>query len=180
MNAAGSPFDIVIARDDHLEPAVSSLGAQMSAEQRERFRTKLQRYVRKPDRDLLLAVEENVVAGFYTVIERDSLPPELPLEVKNRLHEFACCTGLLVHPAYRRQGIGTALHERAEQWALSRHRPGFWLVTHRQANWYKEHFGFKIEGKAIVNQIERTIMGKELKRMTIPSAGPGIFDRERP
>jgi GNAT superfamily N-acetyltransferase len=152
---------ILIARDDDVELTVWSLSNHMSAEQREKFRDKLHRYVRKPDRDLVLAVAGNLVLGFYTVIERDDLPQELPVAVKDRLQEFACCTGLMVHPDYRRKGIGAALQLRGEEWARSRNRAGFWLSTRRQAGWYRRHFGFREEGKATVREIERTILAKE-------------------
>ena len=155
-------WSIIIARDEDVELAVSSLSSHMSDQQREKFREKLHRYVRKPDRDLVLAVAEKLVLGFYTVIERDSLPPELPAAVRDRLQSFACCTGLMVHPNHRRKGIGAALQLRGEQWARSRSRSGFWLSTHRQAEWYRRHFGFQEAAKVTVKAIERTLMAKDL------------------
>lgn len=151
---------LVIARVDQVESAVSVLSGHMNQEQRAKFRDKLYRYARKPDRDLILAMAVKEILGFYSVIEEDDLPREVPAAVRQRLHSFACGTGLLVHPDYRQRGIGTELQLFAEQWARARGKAGFWLSTRRQADWYRSHFGYEEAGRVLVKGVERRIMAK--------------------
>lgn len=153
-------WEVIIAGGDDVARIVQSLSGHMDAGQRERFRDKLDRYVRKPDRDLLIAVEAKTVLGFYTVIEHDDLPTTLPLSMRDRLRDFACCTGLLVHPDRRRRGIGASLHRRGEKWAGERGKRGLWLSTRRHAGWYQRHFGYEEVARVMVKGIERTIMAK--------------------
>jgi GNAT superfamily N-acetyltransferase len=153
-------WDVVIASMEEVTGTVQRLSGHMDAGQRERFEDKLRRYVRKPDRDLIIAVGAKAVVGFYTVIEQDDLPPAMPDDNRARLKRFACCTGLLVHSDWRRQGIGASLHRRGEQWARQRNKPGLWLSTRRHADWYRRHFGYEEVGRVMVKGIERTIMAK--------------------
>ena len=154
-------WHLVIAGEHDIEPAVLGLSEHMNDEQRRKFRDKLNRYVRKEDRDLVLALQGDRVIGFYTVIDYDDLPPEVPAPISDRLYNYACGTGFLVHPDYRRQGIGMSLHERVERWARQRGKPGFWLSTRRQANWFRKHFGFEEVTRVVVKGIERKIMARD-------------------
>lgn len=153
-------WNVIVAEAEDVEPAAASLSSHMNAEQRKKFEEKLNRYVRKPDRDLILAVRGKVVLGFYTVIEQDDLPDTIPDVARERLVGFACGTGFMVRPDYRRRGVGESLHRRVEQWAKERGKPGFWLSTRRQAEWYRKHFGYEEVGRVVVKEIERTIMAK--------------------
>lgn len=159
-NSSDFTWHLIIAREAHVEPAVLSLSGHMNEEQREKFRNKLRRYVRKTDRDLILAVAGRWVIGFYTVIEHDDLPKELATSTRVRLSRFACGTGFRVHSDCRRRGVGASLQQRAEQWARERNKPGFWLSTHRQADWYRKHFGYEKAGRVLVKGVERSIMAK--------------------
>jgi len=152
---------LIVAREGHVDSAVSSLSGHMNEGEREKFRDKLRRYVRKTDRDLILAVAGKLVLGFYSVIEYDDLPPEVPAATRKRLQRFACGTGLLVHPDYRQRGIGSELQQRAEQWARERGRAGFWLSTRRHAEWYCRHFSYEEAGRVLVKGVERSIMAKD-------------------
>lgn len=156
-----SKWHIVIAQEHDIEAAVSGLSGHMNDEQRRKFRDKLNRYVRKGDRDLVLALQGDRVIGFYTVIDYDDLPPEVPASISVRVRDYACGTGFMVHPDCRRQGIGMSLHERVEHWARQRGKPGFWLSTRRQANWFHKHFGFDEIARVMVKGIERRIMAKD-------------------
>lgn len=163
MNSAACAdvkWKIVIADESHIEPAVASLSGHMDDGQRRAFRDKLSRYVFKTDRDLALALQGSRILGFYTVIDYDDLPSEVPAAVSNRLHDYACGTGFLVHPDYRRRGIGMSLHQRVERWAGERGKPGFWLSTRRQAEWFHKHFAFDEVARVVVKGIERRIMAK--------------------
>lgn len=155
-------WKVVIAGAADVLGAVQSLSGHMNVEQRERFEDKLNRYVRKADRDLILALDGDEVLGFYTIIEQDDLAPDIPEASRRWLQGFACCTGLLVHPDCRCRGIGASLHRRGEQWARERSKPGLWLSTRRHADWYRRHFGYDEVGRVLVKGIERTIMAKLL------------------
>jgi len=151
-----------IAGPEECEPAVEALSGHMSDRQRKRFRDKLERYVRKPDRDLILAFHESEIVGFNCVIEQDEVPLELSPTMALRLETFACGNGLMVLSEFRRRGIGIALQLRAEQWARERRKPGFWLITHRQSAWYARHFGYVEIGRIVIRGVERRVMAKEL------------------
>lgn len=155
-----SDCNVILAGPADVLETVSSLSEHMDTRQRERFRDKLCRYVCKSDRDLLIAVAGQSVVGFYTIIARAALSPELPEDTRELLRDFACCTGLLVHPDRRRQGIGARLHRRGEQWAGERGKPGLWLSTRRHADWYRRHFGYEEVGRVLSKGIERTIVAK--------------------
>jgi len=161
-------WNLIVAEAGDVNSAVASLSGHMDAEQRKKFEEKLNRYVRKPDRDLILAVSGKMVLGFYTVIDQDDLPDTISDATREHLIGFACGTGFMVRSDYRRRGVGESLQQRVEQWAKERGKPGFWLSTRRQAEWYRKHFGYEEVGRVVVKGIERTIMAKTFARQLIP------------
>ena len=144
-----------------VEPTVAQLCAHMNDQQRGAFRDKLERYVNKPDRDLIVALQTGEVLGLVCVIDQAESPSSLPEQTVERLRNFACSTQLLVHPELRKQGIGSRLQLRAEQWAKERGRAGLWLVTHRMADWYRRHFGYEEVGRANEKNTEKIVMAKK-------------------
>ena len=154
--------ELKVATDSDVEPTVARLSDHMNDSQREAFRDKLERYVRKPDRDLILAVQGDQVLGIVCVIDQAEFPSSLPKKIVERLRRFACTTQLLVHPHSRKQGIGKSLQLRAEKWASEHGRAGLWLITHRMAYWYLNHFGYEEVGRISVKNTEKTVMAKEL------------------
>jgi GNAT superfamily N-acetyltransferase len=136
----------------------------MDERQRRAFRGKLERYVRKPGRDLILAVSDTAVLGFCFVIEALSTPEDLVEPVVELLRPLASCTGLFVDPLHRRRGIGACLVHRGEQWAKERARAGLWLVTHRKASWYERHFGYEAVAAIQIKGVARTVMARRFAR----------------
>ncbi|MDH4209622.1 MAG: GNAT family N-acetyltransferase, partial [Anaerolineae bacterium] len=134
---SGLTWELKVATEADVEPTVARLSGHMNDQQRAAFRDKLQRYVRKPDRDVILALSGDQIVGFLAVIEEAEVPETLPTSIIQRLLPLASCTNLLVHPDHRRQGIGSSLFRRCEQWARERGRSGCWLITHRMASWYE-------------------------------------------
>jgi len=149
----------VASRED-VDPAVTQLSGHMDDGKRRAFRDKLERYVRKPDRDLIIAVNNAAVLGFYCVIEALSTPEHLADPVVEILRHFATCTGLFVDPRHRRKGIGAGLVLRGEQWAEERGRTGLWLVTHRAASWYERHFGYEPVARVQEKGVAKTLMAR--------------------
>ncbi len=73
-------------------------------------------YIAADDADYLLAEQDGTVAGFVLVAYAGWTPPfscVLP-------HRYANLCDLVVSPAYRRQGIGSALVAAAKRWARDR------------------------------------------------------------
>ena len=118
-----------------VDPTLAQLTDHLNDLQRAAFRVKLQRYVRKPDRQLILAVNGGQVLGLVCVIMQMGLPSNFTYEHADHLRNFAFGSQLLVHPDVRSQGIGASLHLRSMQWAEERGRAGHWLITHRLADW---------------------------------------------
>ena len=160
MNVA---WELKLATVVDVAPTVKQLSEHMNDSQREVFRDKLERYVRKPDRDLILAVQDEQILGLVCVIEQAEFPATLAKKTLERLGKFGCTTQLLVHPRARKRGIGNSLQNRAEKWARERGRVGIWLVTHRMAYWYQNHFGYAEVGKISVKDTEKSIMAKEFR-----------------
>ena len=135
--------ELKVATEFDVDPAVEALGDHMNDRQRAAFRDKLQRYVRKPDRELIVAVRGGQTLGLVCVIKQAQFPPRFPEQKASLLRKCACGTQLLVHPFFRKQGIGGSLLIRAEGWAHEQGLTGFWIVTHRKADWYRTHFGYQ-------------------------------------
>ncbi len=136
-------WELGVATAADVNPAVDELSDHMTERQRTAFRDKLQRYVRKPGRELIVAVRGGQTIGLVCVIAQAQLPPRFPEQKASYLRNFACGTQLLVHPSFRKQGVGGSLLTHAERWAHERGLAGFWIVTHRKAAWYKTHFGYQ-------------------------------------
>jgi GNAT superfamily N-acetyltransferase len=153
-----------MATDSDVEPTVAKLSDHMDHQQRAIFRDKLERYVRKPDRDLILAVQEDQILGLVCVIEQAEFPSSLPKQTVERLQNFASSTQLLVHPRLRKQGIGNSLQHQAEKWARERGMGGLWLVTRRMAYWYRRHFGYEDVARINVKNADKMVMAKEFNQ----------------
>jgi GNAT superfamily N-acetyltransferase len=158
-----------VATKEDVEPTVAQLSDHMTDQQRVAFQDKLERYVQKKDRDLILAVKGEQVLGLVCVIDQAEFPSSLPKQTLERLRNFACSTQLLVHPQQRKQGIGTSLQLRAEQWASERGRDGFWLVTNRMAYWYRRHFGYAEVAKINVKNTDKSVMAKKFPQIAARS-----------
>lgn len=143
-----------------IQPILLQLSSHMNENQRTVFLDKVERYVRKPDRALFVAVDESRIAGFSCVIESADIPETLPKDIIHRLQGFAMTTGVLVQSPDRKQGIGTSLVRCLEQWALDRGRSGNWLVTHRKGDWYRRNLGYENVGRIVSKGTEKLIMAK--------------------
>lgn len=162
-------WELRLAINSDVEPILAQLTGHMNDQQRAAFRDKLERYVHKPDRDLILAIHGGQVLGLICVIDQAGFPSSLPKKALERLRNFACSTQLLVHPQVRKQGIGNSLQLRAEKWARERGRAGLWLVTHRMAYWYRKHFGYEEVGRINVKNTEKSVMAREFPLSRPPS-----------
>ena len=162
---AGENFDwkLKVATEADVDPAVEELSDQMNDRQRAAFRDKLQRYVRKPDRELIVAVSGDQTLGLVCVIEQAQFPLHFPEQKASHLRNFACGTQVLVHPSFRKQGIGGSLLARAERWAHEQGLTGFWIVTHRQADWYRAHFGYQEIHRIDDKGVEKILLAKSFE-----------------
>ncbi len=143
MKEAIQSWKFKVATDGDVNPAVDALSDHMNNRQRAAFKDKLQRYVRKPDRELIVAVLGGQTIGLVCVIEQAQFPPSFTRQQESHLGKFGCGTQLLVHPSFRNQGVGGSLLAHAERWAHEHGLTGFWIVTHRKAVWYRTHFGYQ-------------------------------------
>jgi GNAT superfamily N-acetyltransferase len=158
--AAFRPWIIKIAVESDVDSTLTQLSGQMNQRQRQAFRDKLERYVRKPDRDLIIAVNGERIVGLFCIIEALPAPDALADGVAEPIRQFACCTGLLVDSRHRRQGIGAGLVSRGEQWAKERAKAGLWLVTHGAASWYARHFSYQPIARVQEKGVAKTLMAK--------------------
>ena len=156
-------WEFKVATDRDVNPAVEALGDHMDDRQRAAFRDKLQRYVRKPGRELIVAVYSGQTIGLVCVIDQAQLPPSFTEQQASQLRNFGCGTQLLVHPSFRKQGVGGSLLNRAEGWAHEHGLTGFWIVTHRKAAWYKSHFGYQEIGRIDDKGVEKILLAKSFE-----------------
>jgi GNAT superfamily N-acetyltransferase len=154
-------WELKLATEIHVQPTVEQLTVHMNEQQRQAFRDKIQRYIQKPDRDLILAVRGPEVLGLVCVIDQAGLPPGLSAENMGYLKNFASGTQLLVHPSFRGRGIGSSLHIHAESWARKRGLPGYWFITHRMAHWYERDFGYVTIASIEVEGVKKIVMAKK-------------------
>jgi GNAT superfamily N-acetyltransferase len=161
----GENFDwkLKVATEADVDLAVEALSDHMNDRQRAAFRHKLQRYVRKPGRELIVAVHGGQTLGLVCVIEQAQFPPRFPEQKASHLRNFACGTQVLVHPSFRKQGVGGSLLARAERWAHEQGLTGFWIVTHRKAEWYRTHFGYQEIHRIDDKGVEKTLLAKSFE-----------------
>jgi GNAT superfamily N-acetyltransferase len=163
VEAAPFSWDLKVAAEADVQPILEQLTDHMNDLQRSAFREKLQRYVRKPDRELIVAVRGGQTLGLVCVIDKGRFPPRFPKQKASHLRNFACGTQLLVHPSFRKQGIGGSLLIRAERWAHEQGLTGFWIVTHRKADWYRTHFGYQEIHQIDDKGVEKTLLAKSFE-----------------
>ncbi len=156
-------WELKVATEADVDPAVEQLSDHMNDRQRAALRDKLQRYVRKPDRELIVAVRGGRTLGLVCVIDQAKFPPGLSAQKASHLRNFACGTQLLVHPAVRGRGIGGSLLARAERWAHEQGLTGFWIITHHMADWYRTHFGYEETDRIDDKGVEKILMAKSLE-----------------
>jgi len=154
-------WDLKVAAGADVEPALEQLTDHLNDQQRQAFRDKLKRYVQKPDRDLILAVRGLQVLGLVCVIHQAEFPPGFSEKNTDYLRDFASGTQLLVHPSFRRRGIGGSLLSHAEAWARKRGLAGFWIITHRMAGWYERNFGYEQIARIEVKGVGKFLMAKK-------------------
>ena len=163
-NEENQGWSFKVASVSDVEPTLAQLTDHMNDQQRAAFRIKLQRYVRKPDRELILAVNGDQVLGLVCVIMQMELPSNFTYQQADYLRNFAFGSQLLVHPDVRNQGIGANLVLQSLQWAREQDRAGHWLITHRMADWYRRHFGYEEIGRIKKKGVEKILMLKEFKQ----------------
>ena len=161
----GESFDwrLKVATETDVDLAVEALSDHMNDRQRAAFRHKLQRYVRKPGRELIVAVHGGQTFGLVCVIEQAQFPPRFPEQKASHLRNYACGTQVLVHPSFRKQGVGGSLLARAERWAHEQGLTGFWIVTHRKADWYRAHFGYQEIHRIDDKGVEKILLAKSFE-----------------
>lgn len=122
------------------------------------FLDKLQRYGTKPDRALLFAEAEGKIIGFATIIDRADAPEGMDKAVVHLLQDYACGTGLMVLPEFRRRGVARLLVQHWEQWARSFGRQGVWIVTRQMADWYQRYFHYSVLGITVRHGVKKTVL----------------------
>jgi GNAT superfamily N-acetyltransferase len=138
-------WELKIATEKGVQPTIEQLTDHMNDQQRQAFRD---------------AVRGLQVLGLVCVIDQAQFPPRFPEQKASHLQNFACGTQLLVHPSFRRQGVGGSLLTRAEDWAQERGLTGFWIVTHRKAEWYRTHFGYQELHRLDDKGVEKILLAK--------------------
>ena len=68
-------WQLRVAAEADVEPTIEQLTDHMNDQQRQALRDKLQRYVQKPDRDLILALRGPQILGLICVIDQGRFPP---------------------------------------------------------------------------------------------------------
>jgi len=154
-------WELKLATEKYVQPTLEQLTDHLNDQQRQAFRDKLKRYVQKPDRDLILAVRGLQVLGLVCVIDQAEFPPGFSEKNMDYLRDFASGTQLLVHPSFRRRGIGGSLLSHAEAWARQRRLAGFWIITHRMAEWYEKNFGYQQIARIEVKGVGKFLMAKK-------------------
>lgn len=138
------------------------------------FLDKLQRYAAKPDRALFLAEHESKIIGFATIINRSDAPEGLDAAAVNLLQNYACGTGLMVLPEFRRRRVASIFVRYWEQWAQQNGLSGVWVVTRQMGDWYKHCFQFSVLGTTVRHATEKTVLAKSIPRaQSVPAERSG-------
>lgn len=124
------------------------------------FLDKLERYARKPDRALFLIKYKGSFIAFATIIDRAPVPDELREQLRVELANYACGTGLMVSPEFRKKGVASLLVKEWTTWAQSRGLPGIWIVTRAMAEWYQNHFSYVQLAHIHRREIVKTVLAK--------------------
>ena len=157
------PWKLKAASESEGESTLAQLTDHLNDQQKAAFRVKLQRYVRKPDRELILAAKGGQVLVLVCVIMQMELPSNFTYQKADHLRNFAFGSQLLVHPDVRDQGIGSSLHLQSLQWAREQDRAGHWLITHRMADWYRRQFGYEEIGRIKKKGVEKILLAKNFE-----------------
>jgi len=156
VEKAAYSWDLKVAAEADVKPTIEQLTDHMNDAQRQAFRDKLLRYVKKLDRDLILAVRGVQILGLVCVIDQTAFPSGFSEKHIDYLRNFASGTQLLVHPSFRRRGIGGSLLSHAEAWARKRGLAGFWII-----GWYERNFGYEQIARIEVKGVGKFLMAKK-------------------
>lgn len=124
------------------------------------FLDKLERYARKPDRALFLIKCKGSIIAFATIIDRAPVPDELGEQLGVELAGYACGTGLMVLPKFRKKGVASLLVREWTAWAQNEALPGVWVVTRAMAEWYQKHFSYVQLGHIHRRETIKTVLAK--------------------
>ena len=154
---------MALAHHGEVEFIAESLGHHLLPEIQVAFKEKVDRYIHKTGRDVIIARINEHIVGYCMVIENLELPDSLSPDIHKRLSTYGCITGLGVNPEWRRNGIGVRLVKEGISWMEHRGLPGLWLRTRVMSEWYKKNLQFEIVGSMIVKKtVIKAILAKSL------------------
>ena len=152
---------VVEAALQDVEKAYNDLNRDMKPAFVHVFLDKIERYARKPDRALFLVKYRRSFIAFATIIESAPVPEELSREFSAPLIGYACGTGLMVLPEFRKQGVASLLVRQWDHWSREQGLPGIWVVTKNMGSWYRDHFGYMEVGQIFRKGVEKTVLQKQ-------------------
>ena len=167
VESNGFTWELRYGTTADVDPTIEQLSDDLDEREREKRRRKLRLYASESDRDVILALSEDRIIGYLTIVDYDEPRPDISAEIAERLKNFAFPSQLQVHPDFRKRGVGSSLMLQAERWARKRGKPGLWSITHRKAYWYKRDFGYKELGKVWEKETYKTVIVKEFEGTVI-------------
>jgi len=153
---------IISATPEDVSQAYYDLKRDMNPDFVHVFLDKIQRYALKPDRALFLATHQHTFIAFGTIINHSPPPENINKSTTHIINGYACATGLMVLPEYRKKGVASQIIEQWEQWARRKNLPGIWLITRQMSDWYQRSFHYSIQGTTLRNGVKKTILTKHL------------------
>ena len=126
------------------------------------FLDKLERYARKSDRALFLISYKGFIIAFATIINRAPVPDELGEQLSVELKTYACGTGLMVLPDFRKKGVASLLVKEWTTWTQNSGLPGIWVVTRVMAEWYQNHFSYLQLAHIHRRDVIKTVLAKKI------------------